>query len=382
MPSNTESVKTDQRVFGAGAKLLRPRARGKNELNVSGVELMRKINDGLVNEIPNEYLQAVRSEIVQNCEEIIEQGARVRPLMADGKQIGWVRGLHVSERRILTRWVFDVNDFIATVVKTCTTLTEDEINDLSSHELRRLAELISQMTARDLSLYPYLSAFVTTSPSENLWFSRGVTLSSYDNRVIHFPDGRSMTILAPPEHAKLWATLCNYREQAKRRLDANFNALMIVSPLAGKSAEPLRNELRSHQKSMMVDSMAPWEEVVRIQKEAVVDDGWAHSGMDDSVEGLQRELKGMFSNDKHEQFMQKFYKQQADKAEAEKKRFEDALAKRGGPGVRSEIGPEVYTEEQVRQRERDLKKGRPVIVPVRDRGETPDKPEERILKYR
>src|SRR5208283_6181500 len=137
MPSNTESVKTDSRVFGAGAKLLRPRTRdGKNNLGVSGVELMRKINDGLVNEIPSEYLQAVRSEIVQNCEEIIEQGARVRPLMADGAQIGWVRGLHVSERRILTRWVFDVNDFIATVVRTCTTLTTAEIDDLSSHELR------------------------------------------------------------------------------------------------------------------------------------------------------------------------------------------------------------------------------------------------------
>jgi hypothetical protein len=383
MSLKTEPAKTDSQVFGAGVKLLRPRnQKEKNALSVSGVDLMRKISEGVVPQASTAQILEVRTVISKNCEELIEQGARIRPLMSGNKQIGWVRGLHIVERKLLQRWIFDTNEFLAAVMKTCTTLTVEEINQLSGFEMRRLAELIAKMGVYDLSLFPYLSAFVTTSTSENLWYSRGTQLSSYDNRIVHFPDGHSMTILAPPEHAKLWATLCNYREAAKRRLDDNFNALMIVGVWAGKSAEPIRNDLRSAQKAMAVDSMVPWEEVVRIQRETDLDDGWAHSGVDDSVEGLQKELKGLFSNDKHEKFMMKFYEQQKQKAEAEKRQAEEMLARRGGPGVRSTIGTEVFTEQEVRQREQDLKKGRPVLLPVRDRGETPDDPEKRIQKYR
>jgi hypothetical protein len=40
------------------------------------------------------------------------------------------------------------------------------------------------------------------------------------------------------------------------------------------------------------------------------DDGWAHSGVDDSTSGLIKELKGYFADDKHEQLMKAFEEQQ------------------------------------------------------------------------
>src|SRR5271163_2877905 len=103
---------SDAQVFGAGAKLLRPHAeKSKNNLGMSGVDLMRSINDNIIPEASNEDLLRVRAEISENCEELIETGARIRPLMANAKQIGWVRGLHMHERKILTRWIVDTNDF-------------------------------------------------------------------------------------------------------------------------------------------------------------------------------------------------------------------------------------------------------------------------------
>lgn len=377
----TESVKTNAAVFGAGAKLVRPRqAKVSNSVGVSGIDLMRKINDGLERVAPSAEIAEVRTEITKNCEEIIEQGARIRPLFAEKTQVGWVRGLHVSERRLITRWIFDPNEFLAAVIKTCTSFNKEEVDNLSSFEVRRLSELIVKMSEYDLSLFPYLSAYATTSSSENLWFSKGTHLTAYEQRTVQLPDGRAMNLLAPPEHAKLWATLCNYREAAKARLDANFNALMILQGWVGKSADPIRSDLKSAQRSMMVDAQEPWEQIIRVRKEQTLDDGWAHSMEDSSVEGLQRELRGMFEGDKHERFMEKFYKQQQDKAEAEKSRIEAIVAKRGGPGVTSEITG-VYTEAESRQRERDLKKGRPVPIPAK-RDEGTVKPEDKILKYR
>src|SRR5271157_2590426 len=96
----TESVKTNPAVFGAGARLLRGRhSKGSNTTGISGVDLMRKINEGVVQQVSSVAIDEIRNEISRNCEEIIDQGARVRPLLADTKQIGWVRGLHMTERR-------------------------------------------------------------------------------------------------------------------------------------------------------------------------------------------------------------------------------------------------------------------------------------------
>lgn len=368
-------------VFGQGAKLVRPRqAKGNNTLGISGIDLMRKINDGVVQKVPSEFIKEMRSKISHNCEELIEQGARIRPLIVDGKSLGWVRGIHLAERKILNRWILDSNDFLSAIISLCTTLSKKEIEELTGNEVRRLAELIAKMSEFDLSLYPFMSAFVSTSISENLWYGQGTRLTSYEDRIIKFPDGRQMRIMTPPDHARLWATLCNYREMSKARLDANFNALMILQPWAGKSAEPLRAELKAAQRSMIVDGLEPWENIVKITKEIQVDDGWGHSMHDDSVESLQRELRGMFEGDKHERFMEKFYEQQRKTAEKEKHKFDEMLTKRGGPGIRME-SMEIITEAEVKQRERDLKKGRPTIPVVAER-EIVISPEDKIQKYR
>lgn len=370
---------TNPEVFGKGARLLRPRqTRNESEsVGISGVDLMRRINEGLVDKPTSAELQEIRTEITKNCEEIIEQGARVRPLMVDKIQKGWVRGLHLSERKLLNRRVADTNDFLAVVLKFCTTLSSIEIDNLASNEVRRLAELIAKMSEYDLSLFPYLSAYTTTSSSENLWFSQGTRLTSYENRPVPFFDGGSMTILCPPDHAKLWATLCNYREISKSRLDASFNTLLMVQTWAGKNADPFRAELKAAQRDMQVDSLSPWEAIVQVKREITPDDGWGHSMDNDSVKGLQQEMRGILAEDKHEQFMKKFYEQQRQQTEDEKKRFDDLLVKHGKPGVTSEV-IKIVTETESRQRERDLKKGRPIPV-KRDEGLS--KPEVRIQKY-
>ena len=143
---------------------------------------------------------------------------------------------------------------------------------------------------------------------------------------------------------------------------------------------PLRSELNSVSKSMRVDATEPWEQVIRVQQPRTLDDGWAHSMDDDSREGLLHEMHGMFANDKHEQFMEKFYQQQADKAAKERQRVEEIVRQRGGPGVTSEVTA-ILTDTESRQRERDLRKGRPILVPVKREEITP-KPEDKIQKYR
>jgi hypothetical protein len=374
--------KTNPTVFGAGARLVKPYSnRGNNTLGISGIDLMRKINDGLAQKATSDQIKEVRYKITQNCEEIIEQGARIRPLIVDGKQLGWVRGLHISERKLLSRWIFDTNDFIKAVLSVCTTFKPDEVEDFSGIETRRLVQLVTKMSEFDLSLYPYLSAYTSTSSSENLWYSRGTQLASYENREIKFPDGQIMKILTPPDHARLWATLCNYREASKLRLDANFNALLIIQPWAGKNADPVRNELKAAQRSMQVDSSEPWEQVIRIDREINLEDGWGHSMQDDSREGLQREMRGMIEGtDKHEKLMERFYQQQKEAAEARKREFDTMLERRGGPGVFTE-SMKILTDAEVKQREQNLKKGRPLPPAVAER-EVFESPGKKIQRYR
>src|SRR5208282_3079660 len=105
-------------AFGAGAGLLKPKAqKGRNSLGISGIELMNRISEGIAIQVPSAAIQEVRTEIIKNCEEMLDQGARIRPLFAGKEQIGWIRGLHLSERKLLGRWIFDTNDFVAAVLK-------------------------------------------------------------------------------------------------------------------------------------------------------------------------------------------------------------------------------------------------------------------------
>jgi hypothetical protein len=345
----------------------------------SGIDLMRRINDGLVQKNPSEYVEQVRREITENCEELIQVGARIRPLVVRGEQVGWVRAVSNAERTRLRHWVFDPDEFVLNILSIATSLTKQELNEFTGLEIHNIVELVSKMTEYDLSLYPYLSCFTTTMTSESLWHSSGHKLSSFENKVIELPDGKRMKILAPSEHARLWATLCTYREQAKKRLDESWNALLIVRPWAGKGVDSLSNELKGVARRLQTDSLEPWESIVR-QGGATIDfnDGWGHAG--DSPEDLLREMRGMLANDKHEQLMSKFETQQIEAAEARQRELQSIIERHGGPGVGEEVMV-VETEQQVRQREVELRRGRVQPIPYGRNTETALAPDERIKKY-
>jgi hypothetical protein len=77
-----------------------------------GVELMQRLNDGSLEQAPSAFLLKTREDISTNAEELLEVGARIRPLLVGDRQIGWVRGVHPSERKVLKRWIFDENALI------------------------------------------------------------------------------------------------------------------------------------------------------------------------------------------------------------------------------------------------------------------------------
>jgi len=322
-----------------------------------GMDIMRQINDGVFRPPPSaKDVEEVKTEITDNCEELIEVGARIRPLLVDGKQVGWVRGVHMQERRMLKRWVREPNDYVALSLKYATSFTLAEIEAMQPEEIRSLADVVRNMSDRDLSLYPYLSAYVTTQSSESLWYSKGEKLTSFDHQRITMPDDRIITVMAPPDHARMWATLCSYREQAKKRLEDNTNALFIVRPWAGKQVDPIANELKSVARQLETGSNHMWEQIVQVQQKVDVNDGWGHPG--DSVEDLRRELKGMMEGDKHERLMDAWAKQMIHEAEEKQKEVDAAREKRGiqSAGVYQQA-MEVLTEREVQERQAALAKG-------------------------
>jgi len=210
-----------------------------------GSQLMNQLNEGSIARAPTAFVEEVKSKVTAACEEILDVGARIRPLYVGPKQVGWVRGVHLSERRVLQRWIYDDLDMVEQILLLGTSFGKEQIAELSSPELRSISRVVAEMTESDSKLYPYLRAFCTTTASEQLWFGLGTTLTAYRNRVVELPDGGSMRLLTSPEHARMWAALCNYREHAKRRLDANLNALMTVRPHVGKGADAFSNDLKA-----------------------------------------------------------------------------------------------------------------------------------------
>src|SRR5271156_3577273 len=130
-----------------------------------GMDIMRKISDGDLRPAPAEDVERVKSEITENCEELIEIGARIRPLLVEGKQVGWVRGVHLQERRMLKRWVREPNEYVALSMKYATSFSMEEIAALQADELRGLVDVVRTMSDRDISLFSYLNAYVTTQTS-------------------------------------------------------------------------------------------------------------------------------------------------------------------------------------------------------------------------
>ena len=319
-----------------------------------GAELMNQVfSEGGLQRATPEIVGAVRVRVSEACEEMLDVGARIRPLMVGNQRVGWVRGVHVTERKMLDRW-YNGKEYVENVLLLATTLSREEIDLCTGREIYQLAKLVKEMTEYDISITPYMSAFSTTSTSEFLWHGKGLALTAFENKIIPMPDGSKMKIMTPSHHAKLWGTLCTYREQSKTRLDGMMNATMIVRPWVKSGLDPFVAELKVAMRNLTADAIEPWENIVSTKATSAYD-GWGH--VDDTKEGLLRELKGMLAHDKHEQVMDAFMHQQVAAAEAEAVRLERLQKKHGGPGVVQKEGIVVLTPQQVKDRENRLKKG-------------------------
>lgn len=351
-----------------------------------GMDVMKRISEGALVTAPSEEVARVKNEISENCEELLEVGARIRPLMVGATQVGWVRGLHPQERKMLKRWVREPNDYIALLLEHATSFTSEEVDALQAYEVRSLVEVVRRMSEYDMSLYGYLPAFATTRDSEALWYSKGDTLASFTGKEVVMPDGKKIKLMAPPDHARIWVSLCTYREQARKRMEENMNALFIVRPWAGKAVDPIAADLKNVARSLETDSMEPWQKIVRVKPKVDINDGWGHPG--DSLEDLQRELKGMIEGDKHEKLMVAWSQQMEAEAEVKKKEITQKRKERGitEAGV-TESPMVILTERQIKERQAALRKGKmPGAVPRPDPSYFENNPVDdqiaKIRKYR
>ena len=364
-------------------ELAKQKTFGVNPLGMSGSELISQIHSGEIGKVSGVYVAKVRNEIIEAMQELLETGARVRPLLADGKTVGYVRGLHWSERKWIRRFVMGNTEQILQALLLATTLSREQLLVCSSLEIQALSRIVAEMSDRDVSLYPYLSAFVSTSASEQLWYSHGSSLSDFSERRIILPNDKALKLVAPSDHSRLWTTLCTMREQSKRRLDDNFNSAMIVRSNVGKGANAIIADLRQMAKGLTPDQMEPWENIVR-QESKSAEDGWAHA--ETSFEGLKREMDNMLANDRHERVIDHFHETQLKEWEGKQRKVDEVLSSKI-PEL-EERGVHVLTERDVKSRQRRLRSGQP-IQPAFQPAARPEEMEvdeanvhQRLKKYR
>jgi hypothetical protein len=311
---------------------------------------MNQLHSGELAVAPSATVLEFRSQITAALEEIVEVGARIRPLLLDDRRVGWLRGLYYSERKLLLRWYPNVTERTIKILTTTTTLTEAEIRDLDGYEFRTLLRQVLAAEAADTTLFPFVSPFVSTSASESLWFSIGADAERY-NRPIDLLDGKTMRLLAPPDHCRLWRLLCNYREQAKAKLAGTLDASLVARALIGKGATKLINDLNKASRKLIPDIDEPWKMTIRVVAEDVnLNDGWGHAHLDTSEESVLREGEGMLAEDKHEQFMAKFYAEQEHRQQHEAEQQLQDLNHAYEVGVMGEA-PRIISEKELRERE-------------------------------
>ena len=280
-----------------------------------GSDLLQRITSGEMDAPTLEAVDRVRSAVTPALTELLGFGARIRPLTLEGRLVGFIRGVHFTERRQLFQWFTSPEDRITQLLQLGTTLTEEDIAGLDGYEARYLLRLIDEFTEADISLYPYISAFSTTSSSEILWCGRGASVASAPQSRLELPGGWSFPLLAPSDHARLWVAIAASRERSKHRLDDTFNAAMIVRSMVGKGADKLFASLKKTQIALATDAQEPWTEIIKVEARDInFKDGWGHAHQDDSVEGVVREVMGMAKMDKHERYMEAFYTQQIEAA--------------------------------------------------------------------
>ena len=295
-------------------------------MSTFGSDLLQQLMDEEMGVKTSKSAEVLRDLVVPAIHELVDQGARIRPLLLKKEHVGYVRGLHGSERRLIQNWYPDPEMRILQIVAHGTTMSLSDIETLSGTEIQNLIRQIDTITQADFSLYPYISAFTTTSVSELLWYGRGAQCATWSRNRIEIPGGWSFNLLAPPEHARLWAGVAALRERSKKRLDDTFNAAMITRAMVGRGADKLYQSLKKTQKLLQSDILDAWIHLVPPDvAEVNLKDGWGHAFSDDTREGLMRELSGMEHDDKHEMVMKAFYEQQMNAARAQQASVEQTL---------------------------------------------------------
>ena len=329
----------------------------------SGTELMNQISNGDIQYRQSSVALEVKGEVSQALEELISHGSRVRPLTLHKKRIGWVRSLFYSERKVLDRLIEDETERVILLLSHCTSLTEDEIEDLDIYELNSVLNRIHRANLADYSLFPYLSAFSTTQISQNLWYARHDKLFNLSE--IKMPDGKALRLLATPDHINLWANLCTIREQSIRKLEETLNFGTLIKAQVGKSADKYLNELTKTLNGFTTDALEPWTDTVDFMRIAVdspkFDDGFGHSHQDNSVQGLMREMKGMMEGDKHEALMNTFYDRQFNEAKKKEDEIQKIIQRRREEMERMDDDGSmvVVTEAEVKRREKAIRAASP-----------------------
>lgn len=346
-----------------------------------GSDLLQSITSGEMDHPTLKVIDQVRSEVTPALVELLSVGARFRPMDVGGKLVGFVRGVHFTERRQLFQWFTQPVDRIHHMLRLGTTLTDEDIQGLDGFEARYLLRAIDTITEADLSLYPYIAAFSTTSASEILWHGRGRDVAAIHGDIA-LPGGWAFSILMASDHARLWATLAASRERSKRRLDDTYNAAMVTRALVGKGSDKLFSSLKKTQAALATDNPDPWAEIVKVEvKDINFNDGWGHSHQDDSVEGVIREVTGMAKMDRHERYMEAFYRQQVEAAarqEAElDQRFADVTGVDGLEESVTRITPEQLRQRQLQDREDTQAREAEILVALTAAQDAEDRKERR-----
>lgn len=322
-----------------------------------GSDLMKDINDGKIAVRSSKYAEDVKLHITEAMVELITFGARIRPLFLNKTRVGWIRAIPYNEKRQLDIWYPDYHDRIEQTILHSTSLTSEEINSFDSTELSGILKSILNMNLPDLSLYPYISAFVSTSASFRL--STSMTSDLLTPKKIVMPDGKVMRQLCSSDILQLWISLARMREQTIEKLNNAQNAGTIARAFVGKGADNYNSAISKALESLKSDTIEPWMEVINflsVKTDENFDDGFGHSHQDNSVEGLMREMKGMSEGDKHEQLMEAFHHSQI-KEETDKRDKIEELIRRRRELLESSDQNEIMvvrTEAEVRQREREL----------------------------
>jgi hypothetical protein len=242
-------------------------------------------------------LAEIRDQVLLALNELLGHGARMRPLWIGGKQVGFIRGLRISERIWIARMYPDREDHSAAMVRVASTLTPEQIEALSTHEFRRLLRVLHHLTKADDALLPWIYPFSTTTTSERFWLAKQPPINT-----IHTPSGPLPTY-GPSELYNQWAYMAASREEAKVSIRGAQHAGMIVRAWVGKNAQQLMSDLKNSQDRLLPNISTPWQEMAPEEVTGDLDDGWGHAHEDQSLDGLMREYHGMVNEDKHEQLM-------------------------------------------------------------------------------